>query len=131
LRKQKDDALEELAGLIASADLEAQPETNGRKIVVRTFSDRDINFAKLFAQKLTRAGTPAIALVASTVDAIGLVFAQSAGGSADMGALLKQVLSSVGGRAAVPAISLKAEFQRAHLSTSSSFCATAAVTIGA
>jgi alanyl-tRNA synthetase len=98
LRKQKDDALEELAGLIASADLEAQPETNGRKIVVRTFSDRDINFAKLFAQKLTRAGTPAIALVASTVDAIGLVFAQSAGGSADMGALLKRVLSSVGGR---------------------------------
>jgi len=50
LRKQKDDALEELAGLIASADLEAQPETNGRKIVVRTFSDRDINFAKLFAR---------------------------------------------------------------------------------
>ena len=78
---------------------EDQPETNGRKIVVRVFSDRDISFAKLFAQKVTRAATPAIALVASTVDPPGLVFAQTrTAAAADMGALLKQVLSSVGGR---------------------------------
>ena len=64
---------------MASADLHEQPETNGRKIVVRAFSDRDINFAKLFAQKVTRMGTPAMALVASTVDPPGLVFAQTAG----------------------------------------------------
>ncbi len=102
LRKQKDDALDELAGLMALTDLRAQPETNGRKIVVKAFSDRDITFAKLFAQKVTRAATPAVALVASTVDPPGIVFAQTAGAapasSADMGALLKQVLSSVGGR---------------------------------
>ncbi len=77
LRKQKDDALDQLAELMALADLHAQPETNGRKIVVRAFSDRDISFAKLFAQKVTRAATPAIALVASTVDPPGLVFAQT------------------------------------------------------
>ena len=114
VRKQKDDALDELAELMALADLRKQSETNGRKIVVRAFSDRDISFAKLFAQKVTRAGTPAIALVASTVDPPGLVFAQTAaqttaqtaahasggalGSTADMGAFLKQVLSSVGGR---------------------------------
>jgi len=98
LRKQKDDALDQLAGAMALADLRNQPETHGRKIVVRVFSDRDISFAKLFAQKATRAATPAIALVASAVDPAGLVFAQTPGGSADMGALLKQVLSSVGGR---------------------------------
>jgi alanyl-tRNA synthetase len=102
LRKQKDDALDQLAELMALAALHDQPETNGRKIVVRVFSDRDIGFAKLFAQKVTRAATPAIALVASTVDPPGLVFAQASGGppgsTADMGALLKQVLSSVGGR---------------------------------
>jgi alanyl-tRNA synthetase len=105
LRKQKDDALDELAGLMALAALHEQSEKNGRKIVVRAFSDRDINFAKLFAQKATRTATPAIALVASTVEPAGLVFAQtpmraSAGtsGSSDMGALLKQVLTSVGGR---------------------------------
>ncbi len=110
LRKQKDDALDQLAELMALAALHDQPETNGRKIIVRAFSDRDIGFAKLFAQKVTRAATPAIALVASSVDPPGLVFAQTSsqtlaqasggapGSTADMGALLKQVLSSVGGR---------------------------------
>jgi len=110
LRKQNNDALDELAGLMASADLHSQPETNGRKIVVRAFSDRDIHFAKLFAQKVARTGTPAIALVASLVDPPGLVFCQTTaqtgaqtsiaatGSAVDMGALLKQVLSSVGGR---------------------------------
>jgi len=103
VRKQKDDALDQLAELMALAALrdqpnKDQPETNRPKIVVRVFSDHDISFAKLFAQKVTRAATPVIALVASTVDPPGLVFAQTPGGSADMGALLKQVLSSVGGR---------------------------------
>ncbi len=106
LRKQKDDALDQLAELMALAALRDQPETHGRKIVVRAFSDRDSSFAKLFAQKVTRAGTPAIALVASALDPPGLVFAQTPaqasggapGSAADMGALLKQVLSSVGGR---------------------------------
>jgi alanyl-tRNA synthetase len=113
LRKQKDDALDQLAELMALADLHSLAETNGRKIIVRAFSDRDIGFAKLFAQKVTQAGMPAIALVASKVDPPGLVFAQSPAQSpaqtpdqnpaspastTDMGALLKQVLSSVGGR---------------------------------
>jgi alanyl-tRNA synthetase len=106
LRKQRDDALDELAEVMALAALHNQPQTSGRKIVVRVFSDRDINFAKLFVQKVTRAATPAIALVASTVDPPGMVFAQTpaqasdgaSGSTADMGALLKQVLSSVGGR---------------------------------
>jgi alanyl-tRNA synthetase len=98
IRKQKDDALDQLAELMVLADLRNQPEAQGRRVVVRAFSDRDINFAKLFAQKVTRAGMPAVALVASSMDSPGVVFAQAPGGSADMGALLKQVLSSVGGR---------------------------------
>lgn len=98
LRKQKDEALEQLAEAMAASALKDMPEANGRRIVVRSFSDRDTSFAKLFAQKATRAGVPAIALVASTIEPAGLVFAQSPGGTADMGALLKQVLSSVGGR---------------------------------
>src|SRR5260370_10105217 len=106
LSKQKEDALDELAELMALAALNNRPETNGRRIVVQAFSDRDIAFAKLFAQKVTRTATPAIALVASTVDPPGLVFAQTpaqtSGDAAsltpDMGALLKRVLSSIGGR---------------------------------
>jgi alanyl-tRNA synthetase len=98
LRKQKDDALDQLAGLMAAAAVHSDPDRNGSKLVVKVFPDRDITFAKLFAQKVTHAATPAIALVASAVDPPGAVFAQTPGGAADMGALLKQVLSSVGGR---------------------------------
>ena len=105
VRKQKEDALDQLAELMASAALHDRPSTSGPQVIVRAFSDRDISFAKLFAQKVTRSATPAIALVASTADPPGIVFAQTPAsgsdaksGSADMGALLKQVLSSVGGR---------------------------------
>jgi alanyl-tRNA synthetase len=98
VRRLKDDALEELASAMAKEALREQPETNRRTVIVRSFSDRDMTFTKLFAQKVTRAGVTAVALVASLQDPPSLIFAQSAGGSADMGALLKEVLSSVGGR---------------------------------
>jgi alanyl-tRNA synthetase len=98
LRKQRDEVIEQLAEATALAALKDQPEVGGRKLIVRCFADRDIAFAKLFAQKAVRTGVPAVALVASTVEPPSLVFAQSAGGTADMGALLKLVLTSVGGR---------------------------------
>jgi alanyl-tRNA synthetase len=98
LRKQRDEALEDLASAIALAALHEQPEIEGRKIVVRVFADRDIGFAKLFAQRVARGGVPAIALVGSTIDPAGIVFAQTPGGTADMGALLKQMLATIGGR---------------------------------
>ncbi len=98
LRRQRDEALERLAEAMAAAALKDEPDAQGRRLVVRAFADRDTNFAKLFAQKVTRAGVPTVALVASTLDPPGLVFAQSSGGPSDMGALLKQVLAAVGGR---------------------------------
>ena len=98
LRRQKEEALEQLVETTAMEALHRAAEQSGRRIVVRAFADRDLTFAKLFAQKVARAGTPAVALVASKMDPPSLVFAQSADGAADMGALLKQVLTSVGGR---------------------------------
>jgi len=98
MRRQREDALEQLAEAMAEVAIGSSAAASGRQIILRTFSDRDINFAKLFAQKVTQAGRPAVALVGSTVNPPGLVFAQSPGGAGDMGALLKQVLSSVGGR---------------------------------
>jgi alanyl-tRNA synthetase len=103
LRRQRDDAVEELAAAMARESIgrsgdRAIGSSANRAVVVRTFSDRDISFAKLFAQKATRLGVPAIALVGSTVSPPGLVFAQTAGGASDMGALLKQVLAEAGGR---------------------------------
>jgi alanyl-tRNA synthetase len=98
LRKQGEEALEQLADAMATAALHEQPDTQGIKVVVRLFTAHDISFAKLFAQRVARAGAPAVALVASTADTPGLVFAQSPGGTADMGVLLRQVLATVGGR---------------------------------
>ena len=45
---------EELAAAQAAAMLAETPETNGRKSSFARFSDRDLNFLKLLAQKLTR-----------------------------------------------------------------------------
>ncbi len=98
LRRQKDEALEALAEAMALDALNKQPEVNGRKVIARAFTDRDIAFAKLFAQKATRAGLPVVALVATSLDPPGVVFAQTPGGSSDMGALLKQMLTAPGGK---------------------------------
>jgi len=98
LRKQREQSQEELAEAQAAALLAETPAANGRRIVARTFSDRELGFIKLLAQKLTRASSPAIALVATTSPQPSLVFAQSAGQPFDMGALMKETLAALGGR---------------------------------
>jgi alanyl-tRNA synthetase len=98
LRKQREQSLEELAEAQADALLAETPETNGRKLVVRAFAGRDLNSLKLLAQKLTRLAPNAVALVATTSPQPSLVFAQSAGQPFDMGALMKQTTSELGGR---------------------------------
>ena len=98
LRKQREQSQEELAAAQASALLAETPEANGRKLIVRTLSDRDLNFLKLLAQKITRQSPATIALLATDSPQPVLVFAQSAGQPHDMGALLKQTLATLGGR---------------------------------
>src|SRR5579859_5579410 len=98
LRKQREQSLEELAAAQAAALLAETPEANGRKLVVRTFADRELNFVKLLAQKLTRLSANAVALLATTSPQPSLVFAQSPGQPNDMGALLKETMSKLGGR---------------------------------
>ena len=98
LRKQREQAEEELAEAQAAALLAETPETSGRKLVIRTFADRDVSSLKLLAQKLTRRAPSVIALLATTSPQPSLVFAQSAGQPYDMGALMKQTLSKLGGR---------------------------------
>jgi len=97
LRKQHEQSQDELAAAQAAALIAETPEIQGRKLVVRTFPDRDLNFLKLLAQKLTRQ-SPAIALLATKSPQPALVFAQSAGQPHDMGALLKETLAKLGGR---------------------------------
>ena len=98
LRKQREQSLEELAAAQAAALLAETPEQGGRRLIVRSFADRELNFLKLLAQKLTRQAPNAIALLATTSPQPSLIFAQSAGQSHDMGALLKEALAKLGGR---------------------------------
>jgi len=98
LRKQREHSLEDLAEAQAATLLAETPEGDGRKLIVRAFSDRDLNFLKLLAQKITRQSPAAIALLATTSPQPALVFAQSAGQPYDMGALLKETTARLGGR---------------------------------
>jgi len=98
LRKQCEQSQEELAAAYAAVLLADATETQGRRIVVRTLSDRDLNFVKLLAQKLTRPSTEVVALLATTSPQPALVFAQSAGQPFDMGALMKETMAKIGGR---------------------------------
>ena len=98
LRKQLEQTQEELVAALAATLLAETPEDQGRKLVVRTFSGRDLNFIKLMAQKLTRQSSAVIALLATESPQPALVFAQSAGQPYDMGKLLKETLAKLGGR---------------------------------
>jgi alanyl-tRNA synthetase len=98
LRKQAEQSKEELAMAQASALLAEAPEVNGCKLIVRTFADRDLNSIKLLAQKLTRLAPNVVALLATTSTQPSLVFAQSPGQAYNMGSLMKEIMSSLGGR---------------------------------
>jgi alanyl-tRNA synthetase len=97
-RKSREHLLEELADLYASRLLAETPENSGRKIIVRTFHDRDLTFIKLLAQRLTRQNAGVVTFLGSTADQPALVFAQSSGQLFDMGALMKEILARLGGR---------------------------------
>ncbi|HEY1677379.1 MAG TPA: DHHA1 domain-containing protein [Candidatus Sulfotelmatobacter sp.] len=98
LRKQREHSLEELASAQATAILAETPETNGRKIVTRSFANREMNFLKLLAQKMTRSASNVIALLATTSPQPSLIFVQSAGQPFDMSALLNQAMATLGGK---------------------------------
>jgi alanyl-tRNA synthetase len=97
LRNLSEQLQEDLAEAQAEVLLAQIPEKNGRRLVVRTFSERDLNFLKLLAQKLTRQSAT-VALLGTTSPRPAVVFAQSAGQPYDMAALLRETLSKIGGR---------------------------------
>ncbi len=97
-RKGGEQLLEELAGLYAGQLLRETAEGGGRRVVVRIFPDRNLAFAKLLAQKLTRLSPDVVALLGTASGQPALVFAQSPGQPYDMGSLMKEVLARVGGR---------------------------------
>jgi alanyl-tRNA synthetase len=97
-RKAGEQLLEEIAELQARQLLAETHATNGRKIVARKLSDRDVAFAKLLAQKLTRLESGVVALLVSASASTGVVFGQSPGLPFDMGALMKEAMAKLGGK---------------------------------
>jgi alanyl-tRNA synthetase len=98
LRKQREQLQAELAAAQAVAMLAETPETDGRRVVVRTFADRDVNSLKLLAQALTRGSPNVVAILAGTSPSVSLVFAQSPGAPFDMRALVQAAAGRLGGR---------------------------------
>jgi len=98
LRKQLDQSREQLAAAFAESMLATANESNGRKLIVRNFPDRDLAFIKLLAQSLTRQCSNTVALLATTLEQPALVFAQSLGLPFDMAMLMKETMATLGGR---------------------------------
>jgi alanyl-tRNA synthetase len=90
--------MEEFADLYAGRLLAETAEHDGRKFIVRVFSDRDLTFIKLLGQRLTRQSAGIVAFLGVTSGQPALVFAQSLGQPFDMGALMKEILARLGGR---------------------------------
>ncbi len=97
-RKANAMLVEEVADSWASRLLAEAPPREAALLIVRLFPDRDLGFVKLLAQRLIRQTPRVIALLGTTQDQPSLVFAQSAGQPFDMGALMKEALSRLGGR---------------------------------
>jgi alanyl-tRNA synthetase len=88
---------EELAGYYAPQLLREGEQRQGYMLVARLFADRDVADIKLLAQKAT-AAAPSVVLLGATQGQAGLVFAQTPGLAFDMGALMKQAMTDLGGR---------------------------------
>ncbi len=89
--------LEEVAELQAQQMLHSAEERGGHKLLVQFFPDRDLGYIKMLAQRLTKSGK-AVALLGCGGPQPALVFAQTAGLSNDMGALMKQTVQQLGTR---------------------------------
>lgn len=92
----------ELAGLTAKTEaqrlIESVGVSNGMRLVVRVFDDRDFEELKLLAHRLVD-DDGVVALLAVKEDEMArLVFARSADISADMNALMKAACEHLGGR---------------------------------
>jgi alanyl-tRNA synthetase len=96
-QKRQHALLEEIAELRA-AELSSKARAVGKfKVVQQVFADRDLTFIKLLAQKLTKC-PGVLVLLGSTASPAAVVFARSADVEADVSALMKEAMATVGGR---------------------------------
>jgi alanyl-tRNA synthetase len=96
--KQQQKLLEEIAELAAQQAIARTPEVNGLRVVSEFLPARDLNYAKLYAQKLVAAGGEVIALIGAGLGSPALVFAATKASGFDAGAALKSAVTSASGR---------------------------------
>jgi len=85
--------------LLATETVTADGRTDLRRapgVIVRVFDDAEANYLRLLAARLVT--SPGITALLGTRAGGHLVFAQSAAGRGDMGALLRECLASAGGK---------------------------------
>jgi alanyl-tRNA synthetase len=97
-RKSSEKLLEDLAEQHAARMLAETSGSGPRKTITRVFPDRDLTFIRLLAQKLTRLDPRVVVLLGAASGQVSLVFAQSPGQPFDLGAMMKESLSRLGGR---------------------------------
>jgi alanyl-tRNA synthetase len=73
------------------------PETNGRRVIRRIFAAEDHDEAKMLAHALARQPST-VALIGVKGKPVALFFAQTPGGAADMGSILKRTVAKHGGK---------------------------------
>ncbi len=89
----------ELADYHAARLLVEDPVRNGRRVIRRVFPDRDLEYVKLLAARLTSAAPQTIAALASTLDEpAAVVLARSQDLEMDCSRRLKEVLAAHNGR---------------------------------
>ena len=88
--------LEELAEFYAERVLAQVGNT--QPIITQFFPDRDAIFIKMLAQKLTAGKNSVVALLAAGAGQPTLVFAQTPGRKSNMGQLMKDAMTQLGGR---------------------------------
>ena len=104
----------------SEAELGGLSAVIARNCYARVFRSRR-SLRQTLCQKATRAGSGVVALVASTMNPPGVVFAQTPGGTADMGSCCKQAWPQLAAAAEAAAISPRADCRQA--ARSKSFCA--------
>ena len=98
IQKREARLLEELAEFKAGQLLRDAQIAAGRKLIVQIFEDREANFIKLLGQKLTKSTSGVVALLGSSQTPPTLVFARSSDVDADLGSLLRELVTTAGGR---------------------------------
>jgi alanyl-tRNA synthetase len=95
--KARQKLTEEMAGYHASMLLTEYPPGHGRRVLRRTFTDRDANYLKLLASRLVASPDQTCVLLASTQEEPArVVMAASADVQVDCGTLLREALAAFG-----------------------------------